>query len=338
MLSSDPKLLDSGSAVSHRMSEYGSYMELTVILAGRGVPGEVKRGGYRLIFPGGASRLTNFFRTLYAIRVLDADVVSAQDPFYLGLIGVLSGVRPLQIQLHTDNFGLVGAVLSRITLSRASCVRAVSAHIERKIRALTQAPISVLPIFVDPEPLLRSYNAPQEFASRPAILTVSRLAPEKRVDRIIRALAHIPDAHLYIVGDGLLRKSLQLVADRSQLGERVHFLGWKNDVAQYYQHADCYVQASAFEGYGMSLMEAVLAGCPAVSSSVGIAPELSSKLVTISEPSEYALAGAIHTSLSQGRDASRREAHEALLRSLPTKEMYLMRYSELLASCHHTTS
>ena len=334
MIATDGNMFDAQSAVFHRTLEYASHCEtLTVIISGTGTPRESSVGNLRIIAPGGRSKVMNFFRMLYTARLIGGSVVTAQDPFYTGLIGVLSLVRPLQIQMHTTQFGLVGSVLARFTLMFASCVRVVSEDVKRRVQPLTRAPVFVLSIYVDTAALLTPMSRPQEFGQHPIVLTVSRLAPEKRVDRVIRAMGRVPDAHLYIVGDGPLRKTLEHLADEQGLSARVHFLGWKHDVAAYYQHADCFVQLSAFEGYGLSLMEAVIAGAPAISTDVGVAHELAPELVTKIRGDEYSLSGAITETLSHKTREHGRDAREVLVRSLPTRETYVERYMHYLLTC-----
>ncbi len=49
------------------------------------------------------------------------------------------------------------------------------------------------------------------------------------------------------------------------------FVGWQNDLVSLFKTADMYLLTSAYEGYGMSLIEAGASGCPIVTTNVGIA-------------------------------------------------------------------
>jgi ribosomal protein S11 len=60
------------------------------------------------------------------------------------------------------------------------------------VRAYTTAPISVLPIYTDISKFHHKHHTPDEYTKHPIILTVSRLAPEKRIDLVIRALVRLP--------------------------------------------------------------------------------------------------------------------------------------------------
>jgi putative flippase GtrA len=55
---------------------------------------------------------------------------------------------------------------------------------------------------------------------------------------------------------------------------------WCDDPASYYKTADCFLITSDYEGYGMTIVEALAAGCPVVSTDVGIAKEAGASIGT----------------------------------------------------------
>lgn len=335
MLSTDRTILDDGTSAQSRMRSYGTICEsLFVVIAGVGKERRMQLSeNVTAIFPGGGSKVINFFRILYLSRTLGADVISAQDPLWTGLIAVLSGKKAIQIQVHTDTWGWMGSVLAPYVLRRATGVRVVSARIKEKVSRLTKAPIVVLPIFIDAGKYATELPCPPEYGAHPRLLMVSRLAPEKRMHLAIDALTEVLNAHLYIVGDGPLRADLGARAKQLGVHDRVHFVGWRNDVVAYYQHADCFVLTSAFEGYGMALVEAALAGCPIVSTNVGVAPELPRESVTIVEPEKYALVNAITAALTEDRKRVARLASQNLRTSMPDEKSYLATYRSLIEAC-----
>lgn len=114
--------------------------------------------------------------------------------------------------------------------------------------------------------------APLALSGSPAILSVGRLAPVKRLDDLIRALADpaLPHAHLHLVGEGPERDSLsRLVADLGLSG-RVHLHGGLDDTtaARMLKGADVFAIASQTEGGPTSVIEALLLGCPVVASDI----------------------------------------------------------------------
>lgn len=93
------------------------------------------------------------------------------------------------------------------------------------------------------------------------ILYVGRLVPEKRVDLIVKVWAQIceklPDWKLTIVGDGPERNRVESMARNLP---RISFDGFRSS-AQYYQRASLFLMASKFEGWGMTIVEAMQYGC-----------------------------------------------------------------------------
>jgi glycosyltransferase involved in cell wall biosynthesis len=83
-----------------------------------------------------------------------------------------------------------------------------------------------------------------------------------------------PRTHLLIVGHGELRHDLERHIDALGLWEQVHVLGVRSDVPRLLNAADVFVLSSDWEGSPLSVMEAMAAGTPVVSTAVGGVPEL----------------------------------------------------------------
>lgn len=94
---------------------------------------------------------------------------------------------------------------------------------------------------------------------------VGRLAEEKGVDVLLRALADLPDATLDVVGDGPEEGDLRRRAARLGLGHRARFLGRRNDVAAFYREIHALVLPSrTADPFGMVVAEAMATGVPCV--------------------------------------------------------------------------
>ncbi|MFE4398267.1 MULTISPECIES: glycosyltransferase family 4 protein [Streptomycetaceae] len=94
---------------------------------------------------------------------------------------------------------------------------------------------------------------------------IGAIAPEKRLDLALDVLDRLPDVRLAVAGDGPLRESLA----RHPAAARAHFLGSLPDPAPLYRAADALLLTSDSEGVPGALIEAALAGVPAVATDVG---------------------------------------------------------------------
>ncbi len=94
------------------------------------------------------------------------------------------------------------------------------------------------------------------------VLGLGRLHPNKGWNDLLHAFAKlraVPEElplHLLMVGDGPQRKELQALSQQLGIAPRVHWTGWKNDPAPYYQLADVFVCASVHEPLGNVILEA----------------------------------------------------------------------------------
>jgi len=93
--------------------------------------------------------------------------------------------------------------------------------------------------------------------------SVGRLAPEKAMDRMIASFRDAfprgdENVRLVIVGDGPRRAALNEAAGNDR---RIIFCGWQQNPAPYYRACDVYVSAAPFEPFGLTILEAMAAGC-----------------------------------------------------------------------------
>ena len=108
------------------------------------------------------------------------------------------------------------------------------------------------------------------------LLFVGRLTKVKRLDRLIEAVRllkdEFPNLLLLVAGGGDLEDSVREMA--LDLSSSVEFLGWQEDVSPLYFAADVIVLSSDNEGMPVSLIEAAMAGLPAVTTDAGSAREV----------------------------------------------------------------
>jgi glycosyltransferase involved in cell wall biosynthesis len=124
-------------------------------------------------------------------------------------------------------------------------------------------------------------DAPGEAPRAIELLYVGRLAPEKDIATLLRAIALLAKparpVRARIVGGGPLLQSLQALANELGIGSHVDFCGSRSgdDLAREYLKADMLVLPSRSEPWGLVANEALQLGCPIVVSDVcGCVPEL----------------------------------------------------------------
>jgi glycosyltransferase involved in cell wall biosynthesis len=110
----------------------------------------------------------------------------------------------------------------------------------------------------------------------PLILAVGRLAEPKDALTLVRALAAVPGRAFtaLLVGDGPDRPSVEAEVRRLGLQDAVTLAGTRDDVPELLARADVFALSSRSEGAPLSILEAMAAGLPVVSSRVGGVPEL----------------------------------------------------------------
>ena len=103
--------------------------------------------------------------------------------------------------------------------------------------------------------------------------TVGRLSKEKGHYYFLKAaylvVKEIPGVKFIIVGDGVLRNKLENLSRDLELGESVHFTGYRDDIASIVREFNIFVSSSEREGLPIAILEAMALSKPIVSFNVG---------------------------------------------------------------------
>lgn len=101
------------------------------------------------------------------------------------------------------------------------------------------------------------------------ICMVGRFTKEKDQLTVIRAVSHLPkNVHLILVGEGPLKEQHVDYVQKLSLKDRVHFLGFREDVHRILKTVDIVVLSSNWEGSPLAAIEGMAAGKPVIASNV----------------------------------------------------------------------
>jgi glycosyltransferase involved in cell wall biosynthesis len=107
---------------------------------------------------------------------------------------------------------------------------------------------------------------------------VAQFRPQKNHRLLLEAFAKgaaaHPRVHLLLVGWGSPETQLRKQVEALGLRRRVHFMGLRTDIPEVLAASDVFVLSSDYEGNPLAVMEAMSAGKPVISTSVGGVPEL----------------------------------------------------------------
>jgi len=205
----------------------------------------------------------------------------------LGAMAALLAPGPRRVLSRRVDFRVRGSIGSRLLY--ALPLDAIAAISEGVRKALLESGvpgrlIRVIPSGID----LAPFDAPFDRAAARAALglapddllaiQIAALAPHKSQTTLLQAAAalagRVPRLRVWIAGEGPLEATLRAEHRALGLGERVRFLGFRDDVVPLLRAADLFVLSSYLEGLGTSVLDAMAAGLPVVATEVGGVPEI----------------------------------------------------------------
>ncbi len=156
-------------------------------------------------------------------------------------VGWLRGYQNLKEYRRCDYLvGMTTGIVSSVTEQRWPAERIYHIRPFADIRTASPAPRA-------------EFGTPEGV---PLLVALGRLHWHKGYDTLLMALALIPNAYLWIAGDGEILADLQKFATEINVIDRVRFLGWQEDNARLYAAADVIVLPSRYEPFGLVMPEA----------------------------------------------------------------------------------
>ena len=286
-ISLDQKVLERDSAVQRRILEYGELVDqyTVVVLASENKVLDLG-SKVKIISIKRVNKILDLIRLKLTIwktlRKEKYSLISVQDPYFIGFLSLVMArffKIGLEIQVHGwEKFKGARRLLAKHVLKRADAVRTVSQRLKKQLIEdfkVREDKITVVPIYVPLDP--SGYKNPTGQRGNFIFLTVGRLVPVKNIEMQIKAMSNLrgkfKNIELWIIGEGSEREELQVTSDKLQVGDKIKFLGYQDDLSSFYQQADCFLLTSDQEGYGMVIIEAASYGLPIIMTDVGCAGE-----------------------------------------------------------------
>lgn len=217
------------------------------------------------------------------VRSLDADVVHTHlvhADVYGGVAAKLRGLRLVSTKHNDDPFRLgpfrhVERLLARWSDRVVTITDALRTFTVERV-GIPSPKVETIHYGMDAPPEPWGENPPDDVPDEARIvLAVTRLTHQKGVDVAVRALEQLPqDTVLVVLGEGPERSSLEALARRVGVRSRMFLPGREPDVAAWLRRAAVLVHPVRWEGFGLAVLEAMLAGLPVVASDVSSLPEL----------------------------------------------------------------
>jgi glycosyltransferase involved in cell wall biosynthesis len=189
---------------------------------------------------------------------------------------VEDGFGPDETERRLLRRSLLRAGAFRLSRSTLITISETIAGIAQREWFLPRRRITLIPNGIDAHRYRLASQRPGHSVFAPAgetvIGTVAGLRAEKRIDRLLHAVALLP-SHLQVVlviaGSGPLRDSLEKLACELGLDSRTRFLGQRDDIEDLYAAFDIFALSSDTEQLPLVLLEAMAAGLPVAGTDVG---------------------------------------------------------------------
>lgn len=237
--------------------------------------------------------------SLAFVRRWKPDIIHSQTPFGSGfealwasrLFGIpLIGTNHTHIHEFIKIYGPIRTAWAESLMqkffsfyyNRCACVSAVAPKLLAEMREhglkrpaqIISNPLS-LSVFAPPSPEEKARIRKEFGLSGPTIIYAGRIAPEKRLDAVLRAqallLKKIPDATLVIAGNGPIDKEMRSLAERLGISAQVICTGFLDHatLSKWYKASDVFTMMCPIETQCLALMQAFATGLPSVGVAAG---------------------------------------------------------------------
>ena len=226
------------------------------------------------------------------------------------------------VQEEARLFQWLTSKVNRRILNGAARLFAPSTQIAEMVRdACPTAKIDIIPHGVEAHRFLSKKSYPTHARK---FVTIARLTPWKRIDRLVNTVLQLgnvyPDITLDIFGEGEQRNAIEAIIDAANARDRIRLHGFtaKEDLYRSLKDYDAFVLPSVSEAFGVVFLEAMAAGLPVIGFNYGGPAEIVSEGVDgllVGSDTDAALSGAMEKLIAEAglAESMGRNARKAAL-------------------------
>ena len=260
---------------------------------------EIEKLGFRVDVIGTSERLSNilsFFPIFAYLKQNKFDVVQTSLPtpnLYGRVAALFTRVPYIIAEEHSYYerynrylgylFRMINKVLVRHTHRIISCSDAVKQRVAKEEK-VSEDHFLTIHNAIDTKKFVANCSKKESRIKlglnpdMPVIGFIASLAPRKGHIYLFQAmrltLYSYPELKLLIVGEGPLRRKLEVFVQQSHLGNSVEFMGSRRDIPQLLKAMDIFVSPAIKEAFGINLIEAMYSEVPCIATNVGGIPEV----------------------------------------------------------------
>ncbi|MBC7085016.1 MAG: glycosyltransferase family 4 protein [Methanomethylovorans sp.] len=231
------------------------------------------------------------------IKQIKPDIVHAHFITKFGFHGALLDFHPFVISAWGSDVLVLPQTskllfyFTKFSLNRADLIHAVSEYMAEEITSsfcLSKHNIKVIPFGINSKqfnPDVKAIQTRKILAEEndPIVISVRNFEPIYNIECLINAiplvLAKIPNTKFLLLGKGTLRNRLQEMTENLGVSGNVKILGFvsHSELQKYFSCANVYVSTSLSDSLGVSNLEAMACGLPAILTDISINKEFIKK-------------------------------------------------------------